>query len=70
VVAVEDGDLLDLAVEAHGGLRRWRELTSITARVSLGGVTCREKGWGGVLDKIVVTIDISDIATSTSGRPG
>jgi hypothetical protein len=57
VVTVKDGDLLALAVEAHGGLRRWRELTRISARLSFGGETCRERGWTGVLDEIEVTID-------------
>jgi hypothetical protein len=56
VVTVKDGDLLALAVEAHGGLRRWRALTSITARLSIGGEICRQKGWAGALDEIVVTI--------------
>ncbi len=56
-VTARDGDLLALAVEAHGGLRRWRELTSITVRLSLGGETCHEKGWAGVLHEMVVTVD-------------
>jgi hypothetical protein len=56
VVTVKDGDLLALAVEAHGGLRRWRELTSITASLSIGGDICNQKGWAGAVDEIVVTI--------------
>jgi len=50
-------DLLELAIEAYGGLRRWRELTSITARLSLGGTTWIEKGWEGAFNDVVVTID-------------
>lgn len=57
MVTVEGSDLLALAVEAHGGLRRWRELSSITARLSIGGDVCNQTGWAGVLDEIVVTID-------------
>src|SRR5919204_806215 len=30
--------LLELAVEAHGGLGRWRELRRMTATLSIGGV--------------------------------
>ncbi len=30
-------DLLDLALKAHGGLDRWREVKSLDARVSLTG---------------------------------
>ena len=56
MITVKDGDLLALAVEAHGGLRRWRELTSITARLSIGGEPCHQKGWAGALDEIAVTI--------------
>src|SRR4051812_45257024 len=50
-------NLLDLAVEAHGGLRRWRELTSITASLSLGGTIWTDKGWVGAFDDVTVTID-------------
>jgi hypothetical protein len=56
VVTVEDGGLLALAIEAHGGLRRWRALTSITARLSIGGELCQQKGWAGALDEIAITI--------------
>ncbi len=48
--------LLELAIDAHGGLRRWRELTSITARLSFGGSIFVDKGWEGALDDVAVTI--------------
>jgi hypothetical protein len=49
--------LLELAVEAHGGLSRWRELTSITARLSLGGLVLTTTGWEGVFQDVAITID-------------
>ena len=49
--------LLEFAVEAHGGLSRWRELTSITARLSLGGSVLATTGWEGVLEDVAITID-------------
>jgi hypothetical protein len=50
-------DLLDLAIEAHGGLRRWRELTSITAILSFRGPMLTNKGWEGALEHVVVSVD-------------
>lgn len=49
--------LLELAVEAHGGLSRWRELTSITAKLSLGGSALTTTGWERVLEDVAITID-------------
>lgn len=49
--------LLELAVEAHGGLSRWRELTSITAKLSLGGLVLTTTGWERVLEDVAITID-------------
>jgi hypothetical protein len=31
-------DLLEFAVDAHGGLERWRRVISISARLSFGGL--------------------------------
>jgi hypothetical protein len=41
--------LLDYAVEAHGGLRRWRELGSIAATFSLEGSLWQAKGKAGAV---------------------
>ena len=30
-------DLLELAVEAHGGLKRWSQLTDVKASISITG---------------------------------
>jgi hypothetical protein len=36
-------DLLDLAIDAHGGLDRWQKLSKVSARASIGGATWRLK---------------------------
>ncbi len=38
-------ELLDLALQAHGGLERWREVQSLDVRVSLTGGLYRLKGY-------------------------
>ena len=38
-------DLLDLALNAHGGLDRWRQVQSLDVRVSLTGGLYRLKGY-------------------------
>ncbi|WP_432946139.1 hypothetical protein ACQPXM_07440 [Kribbella sp. CA-253562] len=45
-------DLLQLALDAHGGLDRWREATKVTAEIEVGGATWAKKG---VQDKVFVT---------------
>jgi len=37
--------LLDLALQAHGGLERWRDVQSLDVRVSLTGGLYRVKGY-------------------------
>jgi hypothetical protein len=50
-------ELLELAIEAHGGRARWREVTRITATVSSGGVLWASRGHPGAFDDVTVTID-------------
>lgn len=50
-------DLLELAVKAHGGLDRWRELTEITAHVSVSGAMWAGKGHADALLDTHVTLD-------------
>jgi hypothetical protein len=40
-------DLLDYLVQAHGGLKRWNELDSVSAHLIQGGVTWEMKGQKG-----------------------
>ncbi|MEV0070538.1 hypothetical protein [Amycolatopsis sp. NPDC050768] len=65
-------DLLDIAVEAHGGLKRWNELNSVTAHLSNGGVVFPLKGQAGLLDDITVRVDLHRQFTSHApfGGPG
>ena len=44
--------LLDFVVEAHGGLKRWDELETVSAHPIQGGVTWEMVGQKGVLDQL------------------
>jgi hypothetical protein len=50
------GDLLTAALEAHGGLERWRGTSTLTARIALGGPFWAGRGWPDGFD-IAVTLD-------------
>lgn len=50
-------DLLELAVAAHGGWERWRQISKLTARISVGGAMWHLKGWPGALSDVSVSID-------------
>src|SRR5271156_5017939 len=47
-------DLLETVIEAHGGLKRWTELDSVSARLIQGGALWALKGHAGVLDDVFV----------------
>lgn len=51
-------DLLETAIEAHGGLERWNELERVSARLIQGGALWALKGQPGVLDDVVVTASL------------
>ena len=50
-------DLLQSAVNAHGGLKRWNEISSITVVASLTGAIWFVKGQGDYLKEVVMTVD-------------
>jgi hypothetical protein len=50
-------NLLGNVIEAHGGLARWNALSTLTARVSIGGPIWEVKGWPGALSEEVIAID-------------
>ncbi len=50
-------DLLELAVAAHGGSERWRQLNKLSAHASFGGDVWRLKGWPDVFADVRVSID-------------
>jgi hypothetical protein len=51
------GELLDLAVKAHGGLARWNEVKTIKVAASIGGAIWYVKGKPDYLKNVVVTAD-------------
>src|ERR1700730_10323113 len=50
-------DLLDLALKAHGGIDRWREVKSLDVRVSLTGALYDLKGYPEGVSNVTVKID-------------
>jgi hypothetical protein len=65
--AQEDGRaLLDLAVEAHGGLDRWNRVSSVAIDVSITGAIWRVKGQRDVLKDIVMVVDTQCERVTTS----
>lgn len=48
--------LLDLAIEAHGGLSRWRDVESIDFRMTVGGALWRIKGQPDGLKDVAVHV--------------
>jgi hypothetical protein len=53
-------DLLETAIAAHGGLERWNQLGTVSARLKQGGVLWALKGHAGVLDDVVVTASLHE----------
>ena len=47
-------DLLNLAVEAHGGLKRWSQLTTVKASLSITGKLWQLKAQPEALKDVVV----------------
>lgn len=50
-------DLLDLAIDAHGGWERWRQIEALRAHVGIGGAIWSVKGWPGIFDDAEVSIE-------------
>jgi hypothetical protein len=53
-------DLLAITIKAHGGLERWNQLNTVSARLIQGGALWALKGQEGVLDGVVVTANLHD----------
>ena len=51
-------DLATLAMDCHGGLDRWRQLKTVTARLLQGGVLWTLKGQEDVLADVHLTVDL------------
>jgi hypothetical protein len=65
-------DLLETVVAAHGGLDRWNQLDSVSARLNQGGALWAIKGQDGVLDDVVVTASLHEerVSHRPFGTPG
>jgi hypothetical protein len=50
-------DLLQKAVDAHGGLKRWNEISSVTFAASLTGAIWFVKSQGDYLKDVVMTVN-------------
>ncbi len=50
-------DLLQTAVAAHGGLKRWHEMSAITVTASVTGAIWFVKSQGDYLKNVVMTVD-------------
>jgi hypothetical protein len=55
--AVEQ-DLAQFAIEAQGGLERWKRFSTLSVHGINGGVLWGAKGKAGVLDDVTVTVDL------------
>ena len=53
----QQNDLLSAVLEAHGGLDRWLDITSITANMSLGGPFWGARGWPDVYSNQTITLN-------------
>jgi hypothetical protein len=51
-------ELAKFAIEAHGGLDRWRQLKTVSARLLVGGVLWGLKGKDGLLSDVHVRVDL------------
>jgi len=59
-------DLLDLAIKAHGGLNRWKELNTVKMRASVTGGIWYVKSVPDILKDIVLEADIKKETVTTS----
>src|SRR5271156_5530625 len=50
-------DLLDLAVNAHGGLDRWNKVNAIRVAASITGAIWYVKGKPDFLKNVILTVD-------------
>lgn len=51
-------ELAQLAIEAHGGLEKWKQYTTLSAHLVQGGALWGLKGKAGVLDDVTVTVSL------------
>lgn len=59
-------ELLDLALQAHGGLERWRGIQSLDVCVSLTGALYQRKGYPEGVPNVTLRIDVHRPAVTIS----
>ncbi len=59
-------DLLELALDAHGGLARWREISELDVRVSLTGPMYAIKGQPPGMVNVLMRVDTREPAVDVS----
>jgi hypothetical protein len=50
--------LAELAISAHGGMKRWREFNRMSAHQLVGGVLWPMKGQDGVINDAHITVEL------------
>jgi hypothetical protein len=63
-------DLLTEAIEAHGGLDRWKQFGVLEASLSVGGAIWGFKGQPGLFDKVTFEIDLHQERVTVDGFSG
>jgi hypothetical protein len=53
-------DLLETAVNAHGGIQRWNQLASVSAHLTQGGAFWGAQVQDGLLSDVVVTANLHE----------
>ena len=51
-------DLLNLAINAQGGLDQWRKFNTVSAHLKVGGVLWGMKGHGGTIEDVGVKVNL------------
>ena len=51
-------ELAKFAIDAHGGLDRWKRFTMLSVHGINGGILWGAKGKAGVLDDVTITVDL------------
>ena len=63
-------NLLTEAVEAHGGLDRWKQFGVLEASLSVGGAIWGFKRQSGLFDKVTFEIDLHQERVTVDGFSG
>jgi hypothetical protein len=61
-------ELLQYAIEAHGGLDAWKKFNTVSAHTHVGGNLWEMKGHGGAIEEVDVTVNL--LEQKASHNPG